>query len=202
MKKRLLKSNKMYIRTIYLLIITCMMTAFSMAKYQSIYTSSGVASIATWSIKVNDVDLTGEGTTLTNKIELKPDETSNVVSGKLAPGYGGYFDIALNPVGTEVSFNYNLKLDNSNLPADIEIVGYTIGTSGTSENATPIVDNTITGTMSLTNNTAFSSSDTQNIRIFWIWNDVRSKDAVHTSAATSGTDYAVGVEVIVTQIIE
>lgn len=201
MKKKLHKKNRLFSIYVYILIFTCMITALSMARYQSIYTSSGVAAIASWKIKVNNEDVTGSGTTLTNTIQLIPDENTNVVSGKLAPGYGGYFDITIDPTDTEVTFDYSVRLDNTTLPTDIEFIGYIMGTDGTSQDATEITDNTITGTMNIDNNTPFDSSDIINIRVFWMWNDVRSNDATHTAEATSGTNYTVGVEISMTQII-
>lgn len=192
-------NSKMFRRLIYLLAITSIVTGLSMAKYQSIYNPSGKALIAKWSIKVNSEDITGEGTTLTNVITLVPDESTNVATGKLAPGYGGYFDVVIDPTGTEVGFDYTVNLDTSSLPTDIVLVGYNIGTEGTKDDATAITDNTITGTKDLINNTAFTADSIETIRVYWMWNDVRDNDAAHTSNATSGTEYSVGVEVIVTQ---
>lgn len=198
MKKRQ-NNSKMFRRLIYLLAITSIVTGMSMAKYQSIYNPSAKALIAKWSISVNSEDITGEGTTLTNVINLVPDESTNVVSGKLAPGYGGHFDIVINPTGTEVSFDYTINLNTASLPTDIVLVGYNEGTTGTKDDATAITNNTITGTMELPNNNAFTAQDIKTIRVYWMWNDVRDNDTTHTNSAISGTEYSIGVEVIVTQ---
>lgn len=200
MKKHLNNSN-MIRRLIYVLAITSIITGLSMAKYQSIYSPSAAALIAKWSIQVNDNDITGEGTTLSNVITLVPDESTNVVNGKLAPGYGGYFDVIIDPTGTEVSFNYQINLNTSNLPTDIVLVGYNIGTEGTKDTATAITDNTITGNMQLQNNTPFTNADVRTIRVYWMWNDIRDNDATHTDTAMGDATYSVGVEVIVTQVV-
>jgi len=195
------KKRKPNMILIYLLVITSLVTGLSMAKYQSIYTPSATALIANWSLKINNEDITGEGTTLTNQITLVPDETENVSEGKLAPGHGGYFDIVIDPTGTEVSFDYTINVDMSALPTDIVLAGYNIGTTGTREDSTAITDDTITGTMELQENAPFTDQDIRTIRIYWMWNDVRDNDAVHTSAGISGNTYSVGVEVVVTQVI-
>lgn len=194
-------NGKMLNRLICMFAITSIVTGLSMAKYQSIYTPSASALIAKWDIKVNDKVISEEGTTMSNVITLVPDESSNVVNGKLAPGYGGYFDIIIDPTGTEVSFNYSINLDTSNLPTDIILTGYNVGTNGTNESANTISNNTIQGNMPIQNNTPFSSTDIQTIRIYWMWNDIRENDEVHTASAIGEKQYSVGVEVIVTQVI-
>lgn len=198
MKKK--HRKPLYTKIIYLLAITCLVTGLSMAKYQSIYDSSGVALIASWSIKVNDDDIT-EGTTLEQQITLVPQQSTNVVNGKLAPGYGGYFDIEIDPTGTEVSFDYIITLDVTQLPTDVEIVGYTMGTEGTAETATPITNNQITNSVTL-GDSAFNEQNVQNIRVYWMWNDVTDNNSVHTAEAISNAEYKVGVNVTVTQKID
>lgn len=160
-----------------------------------------MALIAKWNIKVNNKNVTTEGTTLNNMITLIPNETSNVVEGKLAPGHGGYFDIAINPEGTEVGFDYKIVLDVTSLPIDVTLTGYNIGTSGDSSNVTEIIDNTITGTMNLPSTSVFTTEDTKNFRFYWIWNDVRENDEQHTLAATGTGQYSIGVSVTLTQKI-
>ena len=195
------KKTKSNMILIYLLVLTSVVTGLSMAKYQSVYTPSASALIANWSLKINNEDITGDGTTLTNQITLVPDATENVSEGKLAPGHGGYFDIVIDPTGTEVSFDYTINVDMSQLPTDIVLAGYNIGTTGTREDSTPITDNTISGTIELENNEPFSEQDVETIRVYWMWNDIRDNDAVHTTAGISGNTYSVEVEVVVTQVI-
>ena len=197
-----MKTNKLYRQTIYLLILTCVITFLSMAKYQKIYNLTATAAVANWSIKVNDIDITGDGGTVTNQIELKPEQSEKVIEGKLAPGHGGYFDVRIDPTGTEVNINYKIVLDTSNLPTDVVLAGYNIGgTTTTSDGATPIQDNTINGEISISENRAFDITDTEIVRIFWMWNDVRENDSVHTATATDGQEYNVGVNVTVTQVV-
>lgn len=160
-----------------------------------------MALIAKWNIKVNNKDVTTEGTTLNNMITLIPNETSNVAEGKLAPGYGGCFDIAINPEGTEVGFDYTIVFDITSLPTDVALTGYNIVTSGDSSDLTEIIDNTITGTMNLPSTSVFTTEDTKNFRIYWIWNDVRENDEQHTLAAIEDEQYSIGVSVTVTQKI-
>ena len=197
MKKTTRRNDKLYIRFIYLFVITCIVTGLSMAKYQSIYTSSGVATIASWNIKINDTDITLGETTLSNIITLVPEQSDNVADGKMAPGYGGHFDIVIDPAETEVSLDYTLTLDTTQLPTDVVLLGY--GDANSTESTTTIENNTITGEINIQNSSAFTSLDAQTIRVFWMWNDVRDNDSIHTSTAVSDTEYKVGVEITVTQ---
>lgn len=198
--KKVVSNSKLFNKLLYLLVLTSIITSLSMAKFQNTYTPSGKAAIANWSIKVNTQDITLDGTEENKQITLVPEESENVVSGKLAPGYGGYFDITLDPTGTEVGFDYTLKLDMSNLPTDITITEYDIiKNSITSESDLIINNNKIEGEFELSDNESFSSENITTFRIYWVWNDVRENDAVHTATAIGNGEYSVGVSVCVTQ---
>lgn len=198
--KKVSSNSKLYRKLLYLLVLTSIITSMSMAKFQSIYTPSGKAAIANWSIKVNTEDITVDGIEENKEITLVPEESSNVATGKLAPGYGGYFDITIDPTGTEVGFDYTIKLDVSKLPTDITITEYDVIKESSVTEADLVIDsNKIEGDFNLDSNTAFGANDITTFRIYWVWNDVRANDAVHTATAISDGEYCVGVEVCMTQ---
>ena len=200
MKKR----DLITITVIILLMVRLILiyNADSAAKYATNVNGSSTAYVAKWIIKVNDIDLTHEEKTMSNLVTLVPDNRDNVAAGKLAPGYGGYFDVVIDPTGTEVSFKYTLTIDTSKLPTDIVLTGYNLGTDGTKNDAEEITANTITREIRLPENSAFTNEHIETVRVYWMWNDIRTNDAVHTSAATSGNEFSVGVNINVTQIIE
>lgn len=198
-----ISTNSLSKKLLFLLVITSMVTSMSMAKFQSTYSPSGKAFIANWSIKINTEDITNGGTTTNKEINLIPEKSENVVDGKLAPGYGGYFDITFDPTGTDVSFEYTLDLDISKLPTDITITEYDIiKNSNNVETDKTIINNKIEGEFKLSENSSFSNEDIETIRIYWVWNDIRQNDEIHTNTAIENGVYSVGVDVSITQKID
>ena len=198
-KVKVHSNSKLYRYFIYLIVITAIVTGISMAKYQSVYTPSGKAVIANWAIKVNTEDITADGTTAAKDITLVPETSANVAEGKLAPGYGGYFDITIDPTGTEVGFDYDIELDVSKLPTDITITEYDLMKATETTADLAITNNKIEGEFTLAENESFNADDVTTFRIYWMWNDVRANDATHTATAIGNGDYSVGVELCVTQ---
>ena len=172
------------------------------AKYTTGATGSSTTYVAKWNVKVNEIDLSSQKTTVADLITLVPDSSENVAAGKFAPGHGGHFDVVIDPTGTEVSFKYNLTIDVSKLPTDIELIGYSLGTNGTKDDATEITDNTISREVRLPTDSSFTEEQIETIRVYWMWNDDRNNDVIHTNHATDGQAYSVGVQLNVTQIVE
>ena len=76
--------------------------------------------VGKWKIKLNDMDVTQNNTYNFEIKDLIITENENVISGKIAPGLLGYFDINIDPTDTNVSVRYNLTintqvLENSNI---------------------------------------------------------------------------------------
>ena len=185
---------------LYLVVITLVITAMSMAKYQSTVSPTTIGTIARWDLKINNQDI-NSGNILSNILTLVPDTSVNVAAGKMAPGYGGYFDIEIDPSDTEVSFSYAIAINQATLPTDVQIVGYKRNsTDTTSTGATSVVNNTISGSKAYPVG-GYTSSDIIRYRIYWVWNDVRANDNIHTATAVNGSGYSVGVSITLTQII-
>lgn len=106
---------------------------FSMNMVQKTYakyvtTSNGEANlnIARWDIVVNDEHIK-------NKEELSADitpqyiENPNVAEGVIAPGSIGYFDITIDPTNTDVSFDFEISIDNEESDVtDLKLLKYYI----------------------------------------------------------------------------
>lgn len=144
---------------------------FTIAKYEKFLELHTSVEIANWNIMLNEKPLTSASNTLENSIILVP--TTNVDSAnpkKIKPGQSGYFDIQINPNGTEVSIEYKIAIDlaNSNLPEHLTISTYSI--NGGVVTALPS-DKSVSGSILLSGLSKFSSANTQTIRYFWNWND-------------------------------
>ena len=104
--------------------------------------------LGSWTILVNDTDVTG------SEVEFEIDnivyeQDNTVVSGRLAPGLGGHFDISIDPTDTEVSVRYDITFDYT----ELEALGTTISVASVSElsgkNVIRTGENTYTGVISL-----------------------------------------------------
>ena len=78
-------------------------------------TSTDVSSnIAKWQILVNSSNITGEINTF-NISNVNWTTNSGVAPGKAAPGISAYFEILIDPSGSEVAIEYEIFLDFLNL---------------------------------------------------------------------------------------
>lgn len=186
------KRIKQFIFLYSILVIFFVMYS-TLAKYED--TSEGYTKIAVanWKIALNGKELTSSSNTLTDSIILIPttDENGNDLTTdinentpiKIKPGQTGYFDIEIDPTGTEVSFSYQVSLDltNSVLPNGLNISTYSLD-GGVTSNTLP-EDNTLNNTVSLGNNDIFTDSDIQRIRYYWNWESDEGGDTAYTIIA-------------------
>lgn len=96
-QKRQLKFKK-----IYILIIIILITAFSMAMYQTTLKKPGTATTANWTFKIllNDVEVNNDFT-INLSDTMKPKE-NKIDTGVIAPGTEGKFKISVDCRGCEV----------------------------------------------------------------------------------------------------
>ena len=166
------KSNKRFIRFafFYAILIIVLLIMNTNAKYINNTPITTKVDVAEWKVSINDIDATtqevytGEITLVTNS-SLNQTTTNN----KLAPGKTGYFDIILDPTGTEVSIEYTINFDLSNLPEDLKMKNYTIIEDSTSG---VVSENSISGEILLNaNKQPLSASDKKTLRVNWEWED-------------------------------
>lgn len=72
--------------------------------------------VAKFNLFVNDTNIVDTKKFNINNITVLDNE--NVLNGKIAPGVSGYFDIVLNPMGSDVSIYYEVTLDLDNIDND------------------------------------------------------------------------------------
>lgn len=105
-----------YISSLVLGIVLIIGILYAFSLLESETTRVVQNALGQWTILVNDVDVTSESVDF-DIDNINYDTDVNVVNGKLAPGLGGYFDIAIDPSGTEVSVRYDITFDTSQLDA-------------------------------------------------------------------------------------
>lgn len=132
------------------------------AKY--ITTSEGKinAKIARWNIKVNETDIKNNAS-LAQDIIPTFEKSENIAENVIAPTIKGYFDLNIDASAVDVSFTYNILIEENNLISDFIITGYQIGDN-------PIVN--LTDTTEITNDILLDDTNRlQTIRIYFEWYD-------------------------------
>lgn len=132
------------------------------AKY--VTTSEGKinAKIARWNIKVNETDIKNNAS-LAQDIIPTFEKSKNIAENVIAPTIKGYFDLNIDASAVDVSFTYNILIEENDLISDFIITGYQIGDN-------PIVN--LTDTTEITNDILLDDTNRlQTIRIYFEWYD-------------------------------
>lgn len=132
------------------------------AKY--ITTSEGKinAKIARWNIKVNETDIKNNAS-LAQDIIPTFEKSENIAENVIAPTIKGYFDLNIDASAVDVSFTYNILIEENDLISDFIITSYQIGDN-------PIVN--LTDTTEITNDILLDDTNRlQTIRIYFEWYD-------------------------------
>lgn len=165
------KSRKRVIRffVFYSFLSLFLLLYSTFGRYTTIQEGKPRTEIANWNIKINNNDVTSENT-MSNIITLVPDVTTQTTTNnELAPGQTGYFDIVINPQETDVSIEYIINFDMTNLPTGVSITSYEIVEDGI---ANTFTNTSIEGEINLSENTkSLSESDTKTVRVYWSWSD-------------------------------
>ena len=160
--------------------------------------------LANWQILLNDEDITNssESAGLINPVIL---ENENVANNKLAPSSVGYFDININASSVELSFNYNIKINNNEILNDLIITKYKIIEEGTDPEEVEyinVVDNEINGTIDYSEETTIKPFT---IRVFFEWFDgtnESSNDESDTEIVKNNESLSIGASIRFTQKLE
>lgn len=112
------------IRVLIVTIILIMLVLIVRSTYSK-YTNLAVANVeervGNWVIKINDKDVTtvdefgNFGVFEIDDFTWNWSESPHVKEPKVAPGMKGYFDLKIDPTGTDVSIKYTLTIDDSKI---------------------------------------------------------------------------------------
>ena len=132
------------------------------AKYNGNSSGTGTVQVAKWNININGENILANQNTISDELEINID--TSPMDGIIRNGDTGYFDILINPTGTEVSVDYEINLSflqSNELSTDMKFTEYSFN-SGAEK--TEIEDNTINGTINLSNLAPVTC------RVYWKWN--------------------------------
>lgn len=169
-EKYTIKNKKRMPQFIFLYSILVVFFAMysSLAKYEKISEGFVKIAVAQWNIALNGKRLTScNNNILEDSIVLIP----------AADAEDAYFDITIDPTGTEVSFEYQVALE---LPDGFHISSYSLD-GGATRSPLP-ENNTLNSTVPLGGRSMFTDGDIQTIRYYWA-DDEDENTAVYTIAA-------------------
>lgn len=98
-----------------LVLLMAVFAIFKIADTYAIFETNASATVSQqtgkWVIKLNGTDISGgvvENFTINDFVYT---ENINVADNVIAPGRNGYFDIVVDPTGTDVAVRYDIKID-------------------------------------------------------------------------------------------
>ncbi len=193
-----MRKNKKVVWILFIVFISITFTLIIKNTYALLETIAvGDASMAPgkWSIKLNNVDISSGVVNNFVIDNIIYSENSNVASNRIAPGRSGYFDIELDPSGTEVAIRYDIFIDleSASYPSNIAFSIQDL----TNGNAVLTDINTYTGVIDLED---IDSGDPITLRLNVIWSDIVSNNETDTElASTKGNSLQVPVTVVIQQ---
>ena len=204
MKKANNKKNK-ELGVLLALLLVVGVGVYTSAKYTGKSEGTDSATAAAFVVKVNQTNL-GEAVDLDIK-RTQANGSTLVADGKIAPGFGGYFDVVIDPTGSEVALTWtidNLKLKNGNTELDnIEIDKYEVIANGSSatgyETANTVDVGTVTGDILLKNGAALAEADKKTVRLYYTWTGYVDGNTDADDTKLQGKDISVTGDVTVSQ---
>lgn len=153
----------------YTILVFFMFINYTFSRYTVTTGKTATIEIAKFTIKVNETTVEQS-----NTFGLKLSPTTNTADNKISPDSTGYFDIEIDPAGTEVSLEYQIFFDLTSIQTasrKITLTEYSLDSGAT--NIEMPTDNIITGEILLASNssTGFTSFDKITIRVFWEWTE-------------------------------
>lgn len=184
--KRYKKSEKRFANffLFYLVILCFVFVNYTFSRYTATTNVIPTTNAAKFYIQVNDGKL-GEQETF--NIDLGTIE--NTINNKISPDSNGKFDIVINPDTTQVSLEYDIKIDLSNIKEtpvnakgdkiNIDLTGYSLNEESEVRNIQTTTENgiaiyQINGEINLNdskneNKDGFIKEDQVTIKVYWKW---------------------------------
>ena len=152
------KSYLFILLFIMLLIPKC----FTLSRYKNSSNVTLGTDVARWNISVNGEQITNNTTDIESSVKIIPDTAGET---QLGPGDTGYFDIEIDPSGTETSIEYVISIDLSHLPTGTKITSCDLTVNAQTETLFVGDIHSIEDTISLTNGQALGSNDIHTYRV-------------------------------------
>ena len=167
-KYRLKKRVKNFL-IFYSIVCILFVASYTLSRYVGSTSVTGGLDIAKFNVSVNDIDVK-DGT----PIKFDISDSKYFSSEKIAPLSKGYFEFTINPDGTEISLEYEIKFILDELDDDFKLEYFTINdsekhyeiTDGIIAKNDLLLPSTESGTK-----TGFTDADKINIKVYWFWDE-------------------------------
>lgn len=165
--KRYIKAKKRYTNffLFYIAVAIVMFTGYTFSRYTTtVSTDESIIGIAKFNVKVNDEYIGTE-----RPFQLQLSNNNNTYMSKIAPDVkNAYFEIIIDPTGTEVSLEYEFNFNLESITQNVSITSYTVNDG----QKITVEDNIIKGDILLpSNEKGFEAKDVVNIKVYWEWNE-------------------------------
>ena len=163
----------LYIGALILVVASVYLIKETYAVFETTGTGTADFSIGSWVINLNSIDISSGQTVSFSINSFNYSDSSHLANGVIAPGRSGYFDLILDPDGTDVAVRYDITLDMEQEYAD-NITYYVTTTDGTTIRTD---ENTYSGIIDLD---SIDDGDTARLRIVVEWVDNASYNSTDT----------------------
>lgn len=109
---------KLWLLVILFFILSIYLVADSYALFETNSSGEANSTIGKWVIKISDVLISDNQMEEFSVDNFVYETNDNIADGYIAPGRNGYFDIVLDPTGTDVAIRYDLSFDNEQTYGD------------------------------------------------------------------------------------
>ena len=194
-KYRLKKKIKNFL-IFYTIVCTLFVASYTLSRYVGTTTVTNGIDIAKFNVSVNDIDVK-DGT----PIKFNFNDSKTFAKGKIAPNSRGYFEFIINPDGTEVSIEYEIKFMLDELDEDFKLEYFTVNDSETHYAITDeniVKNNLLLSSKESGTTTGFTNADKISIKIYWLWDE---QDEIRNSQKDIYENKKMDVMVIVRQKI-
>ena len=162
-KKYRLKKRVKNFLIFYVIVCTLFVASYTLSRYVETTSGMGGIGIAKFKVSVNDVNVS-DGTL----IQFNSSESTTFVNEKVAPNSTGYFEFIINPNGTEVSLEYEIKFMLDELDKDFKLTYFTINDGEPKYDITG--GNVVKDDLLLkTSEHGFIDADKITIKVYWNW---------------------------------
>lgn len=154
---------KLWTVSILLFVVLLLVIYNSYGLFENNATASEENPVGGWTINLNDILISETGETDIYVDEFVYENSTTINNGYIAPGRSGYFDLILDPSGTDVAIQYEItfNLDDAyedNITYSVDML------SG--DSATQVDENTYIGVITLDD---IDDGDTISLRVHVSW---------------------------------
>ena len=174
-------------------LIYCVSSTY--AVYETITNGTANLDIGSWLIRLNSVDISSGETISFNANNFTYSNSSHIANGVIAPGRSGYFEVIIDPDGSDVSIRYDITLDMEEDYGDN--ITYYVDTNNGSAIRTG--ESTYSGVLDLSE---IENGDVATLRIVVEWLDNSAYDEHDTELGlTPNNNITIPAEITVVQYL-